>query len=159
MDAKTFISNYPKYIELIGKVVSPEYQHILKQLHETDPHELIKPEYYFNSEAEAISIVFQLFAKEIKKKSPRKMSKKERQIKLEQEIEAAKQLLASNGIQSQGLWCLEDIIDKAKELKTRCNRKDALEILANIEHDFVAEYGISWNTIENTLHYYTARRK
>jgi hypothetical protein len=49
------------------------------------------------------------------------------------------------------LWCIDDIIEKAKELKKRCSKKDARIILAHIEQDFDAEFGITWRTIEDAV--------
>jgi hypothetical protein len=46
------------------------------------------------------------------------------------------------------------IVEKAKELKKRCRKNDARLILAHIEQDFDAEYGITWRTIEEYVEDY-----
>ena len=148
MEAIEFVQRYPLYIEQLAKVIKPEYKTTLTKLKELDPHDIVRLEHYFNSEAEATGIVFRRFFK-LTNPGPIKLSKQEKQLRLEQDIEAAKQLLASNGIQSQGLWCIDDIIDKAKELKKPCSKKDARIILARVEKDFDASLGIAWQTIED----------
>ena len=65
MDAIEFVCRYPEYVEQLKKVVKPEYQNAVKKLNEIDPHDIVKPEHYFNSEAEAIGVVFRLFLRRI----------------------------------------------------------------------------------------------
>lgn len=147
IEAIEFVTHYPDYIRQLEAVVKPDYRTAIKKLKELDPHSIVKPEHYFNSELEALGAVYQLFLRQL---SPTKtqLTEQGKQIRLEQEIESAKELLAANGIQSQGLWCIEDIIGKAKEMKKRCSRKEAGIILSHIEQNFDAEYGISWQTLE-----------
>ena len=160
MDAIDFVNRYPAYIAQLEKVVKPEYKAAIKKMKELDPHDLVEPQHYFNSGAEAVGMVFGLLLREIKDgPMPKKLSKEERQLKLSSQIEAAKELLAVNGIQSQGLWCIEDIIDKAKEMRKQCSKKDALIILRNIEQNFDAAYGISWQTIEQYVEDYFKDKK
>jgi hypothetical protein len=66
MDAIEFVNRYPVYLEQLEKVVKPEYQYAVKKLNEIDPHDIVKPEHYFNSEAEAVGVVFRLFLKRIR---------------------------------------------------------------------------------------------
>ena len=49
-----------------------------------------------------------------------------------------------NGIHSQGLWCLDDV-------KKRCSKKDARNILVQIGQRFDAAYGITWRMIEDNV--------
>ena len=153
MEAIEFVSHYPDYIRQLEAVVKPEYRNTIKKLKELDPHSIVKPEYYFNSELEALGAVYQLFLRQMSP-TKAKLTKQEKQLSLEQEIEAAKELLAANGIQSQGLWCIEDIIGKAREMKKRCSKKDARIILSHIEQNFDAEYGINWQTLEQQIQDY-----
>jgi hypothetical protein len=158
MDAIEFVTRYPAYIEQLEKVVKPEYQYAVKKLNEINPHDIVKPEHYFNSEAEGVGVVCRMFLR-LANTKPVKLTKQEKRQKLDQDIEAAKQLLSANGIQSQGLWCIDDIIDKANELKKRCSKKDARIILTHIEQDFDAEFGITWQTLEQAVVDYFQKRK
>ena len=96
MEAIEFVQRYKHYIEQLEKVIKPEYQSALTKLKGLDSHDIVKPEHYFNSEAEAIGIVFRRFLK-LANPSPIKLNKQEKQLRLEQDIEAAKQLLAAIG--------------------------------------------------------------
>ncbi|MBL0309215.1 MAG: hypothetical protein IPP77_05925 [Bacteroidetes bacterium] len=156
MDAIEFIRRYPVYLAQLKRVVKPEYHFIITTLRDLDPHDIVEPQHYFNSEAEAIGLVFTLFQKKLKSlPDTGKDSKEELQTK----VDAAKNLLAENGIQSVGLWCIEDIIDKANELKIRCSKQDAHAILTRIEKEFDAEFGINWQTIENHILEYFKNKK
>ena len=44
-------------------------------------------------------------------------------------------------------------------MKIRCGQKDARIILAHIEQDFDAEYGITWRTIEEYVGDYFQEKK
>ena len=98
MDAIEFVNRYPKYLAELGKVVKPEYQPVIRKMKKLDPHNVVKPEHYFNSEAEAVGVVYRLFLRQLKNTVTRKLTKEERQLKIERQIEAAKKLLAANGI-------------------------------------------------------------
>ena len=154
MDAIEFVRRYPSYIDQLSKVVKPEYQTIIRKLRKLDPHDVVKPEHYFSSEAEAVGVVFRLFLKKAKDQVPKKLSKEDRQLIIDRKIEAAKKLLAANGIQSQGLWSVDDIIEIARENKIRCSNKDARIILSKIEDDYNAEVGITWQSVEQCVQDY-----
>jgi hypothetical protein len=154
MDAIEFVKRYPAYLAQLSKVVKPELHHIIRKLQKIDPHDVVKPEHYFNSEAEALGVVFRLFLRKLKMDVPQKQSKEEKREQVNRQIKAAKKMLASNGIQTQGLWCIEDVIDKARELNKRCSKKNAGIILSQIQNDFDAEYGITWQTIEQYVEDY-----
>jgi hypothetical protein len=99
MDAIEFVNRYPKYLAELGKVVKPEYQPVIRKMKKLDPHDAVKPEHYFQSEAEAVGVVYRLFLRQVREAVPIKQTKEERQVKLERQIEAAKKLLSANGIQ------------------------------------------------------------
>jgi hypothetical protein len=65
MEAIEFINNYNSYLEEISQVIKPELQTILGELKEIDPHDLIKPEGYFNSESHAKGYVWSLFLRKM----------------------------------------------------------------------------------------------
>ena len=65
MEAIEFVIRYPDYIEQLEKVVKPEYSAAIKKLKELDPHDIVRPEHYFNSEAEAVGVVFRLFLRQL----------------------------------------------------------------------------------------------
>jgi len=46
------------------------------------------------------------------------------------------------------IWCEEDVLGRAKELGKKISRKQAQEILDDIERRQDYEYGISWTTID-----------
>jgi hypothetical protein len=66
MEAIEFINRYPIYIARIEKIAKPEFKEALTRLQDFDPHDIVKPEHYLNSEAEAIGVVLQLFFRKIK---------------------------------------------------------------------------------------------
>lgn len=65
MEAIEFVCRYSDYIEQLEKVVKPEYQPAIIKLKELDPHDIVRPEHYFNSETEAVGVVFRLFLKQL----------------------------------------------------------------------------------------------
>ena len=67
MDAFEFVNNYTSYIEEISQVIRPELQPVLDELKEIDPHDLVSPETYFNTENSARGYVWWLFLKQVKK--------------------------------------------------------------------------------------------
>ena len=99
MDAIEFVRRYPSYIDQLSKVVKPEHQTVIRKLRKLDPHDVLKPEHYFSSEAEAVGVVFRLFLRKVEDAVPKKLSKEKRQLITERKIEAAKKLLAANGIE------------------------------------------------------------
>ena len=64
MDAIDFVSNYVKYLGEIEQLVKPEYLPAINRLRANDPHDLVKPESWFNSETDARGFVWTLFLKE-----------------------------------------------------------------------------------------------
>ena len=99
MDAIEFVNRYHIYLAQLGKVVKPEYQPVIRKMKKLDPHDVVKPEHYFSSEAEAVGVVYRLFLRQLKETVTKKLTKEEKQLKIDRQIEAAKKLLAANGIQ------------------------------------------------------------
>lgn len=64
MDAIDFVSNYVKYLGEIEQVVKPEYLPAINRLRANDPHDLVKPEIWFNLETDARGFVWTMFLRE-----------------------------------------------------------------------------------------------
>jgi hypothetical protein len=69
MDAIVFVKNYLNYLDEIGNVVKPELKPILDELRQIDPHDLVRPDSYFDSENSARGLVWSIFVKRAKKYS------------------------------------------------------------------------------------------
>lgn len=67
MEAIVFVKNYMDYLEEISSVVKPELLPIIDELKEIDPHDLIRPDTFFDSENSACGYVWSLFVKRTKK--------------------------------------------------------------------------------------------
>lgn len=67
MEAFEFVNNYPLYIEEISQVIRPELQSALDELKEIDPHDLVSPEAYFNTENSARGYVWSMFMRKVNK--------------------------------------------------------------------------------------------
>ena len=67
MDAIEFVSRYQDYLSQLEKVVKPELLPAPPKLKDTDPHDLVSTECYFNSETEAGGMVFKLFLRQIQR--------------------------------------------------------------------------------------------
>ena len=67
MEAITFVNNYLNYIEEISQVIKPELQPILDELRQIDPHDLVRPDSYFDSENSARGYVWSIFVKRAEK--------------------------------------------------------------------------------------------
>ena len=65
MDAISFVTNYPTYIETIKKVTKDEYIPILEKMEQWEPHDLIKPDTWFQSENDALGYVYKVFLIEV----------------------------------------------------------------------------------------------
>ena len=70
MDAITFVKNYTDYLDEISQVIKSELQPILNELRELDPHDLVQPDSWFNTESEAKGFVWKMFLKRVKKYNP-----------------------------------------------------------------------------------------
>lgn len=67
MEAIEFINNYEAYLSEIEQVVKPEHYTAIDRLREYDPHELVKPDTWFQGDTNARGYVWVLFLQEIKK--------------------------------------------------------------------------------------------
>jgi hypothetical protein len=68
MDAIELVGKFETYLSEIEKVVKPEYYQVIEDLREIDPHDLISPETWFQTEINARGFVWTLFLREIRKK-------------------------------------------------------------------------------------------
>lgn len=66
MEAIVFVKNYLNYLDEICQVIKPELLPILDELRELDPHDLVRPDSYFDSENSARGFVWSMFIKKIK---------------------------------------------------------------------------------------------
>lgn len=62
-----FVRNYESYLDEIGEVVKPELLSILDELRQIDPHDLVRPDSWFQNEAEARGFVWSMFIKRVTK--------------------------------------------------------------------------------------------
>ncbi len=67
MEAIQFVSNYELYIDEILSVIKPELYPIAKELRDIDPHDLIRPDAFLNSESHARGIVWSIFMSKVRK--------------------------------------------------------------------------------------------
>ena len=68
MDSIIFIRNYEIYLDEISQVIKPEYQSVIDELQQIDPHDLVTPDIYFDSENSARGLVWKLFLLKVKEK-------------------------------------------------------------------------------------------
>ena len=64
MEAIEFVANYENYLSEIEQVVRPEYHPVIEKLREIDPHDLVRPDSWFQGSANARGYVWLLFLKE-----------------------------------------------------------------------------------------------
>lgn len=62
-----------------------------------------------------------------------------------------KEVLEECGLLMSGLWHLDDVRGKAKEMGVELTDDEVAQVLAEVGHDFDAEHGISWFNIENRI--------
>jgi hypothetical protein len=67
VEAIEFVNNYEAYVEEIEAVVRLEFKPIIQKMLDIDPHDLIKPESYFEHENHARGLVWRIFMKKAKK--------------------------------------------------------------------------------------------
>lgn len=70
MEAIEFVNNYHKYLDEVSQVIRPELQSVLDELKEIDPHDLVRPDTFFDSENSARGFVWSMFFKRVKKYNP-----------------------------------------------------------------------------------------
>lgn len=66
MDSIIFIRKYEIYLDEISQVIKPEYQSVIDELQQIDPHDLVTPDTYFDSENSARGLVWKLFLLKVK---------------------------------------------------------------------------------------------
>ena len=69
MEAIQFVQLYQNYLSEIEKVIKPELIYHINELRKIDPHELVRPDDWFQSEMNARGYVWSLFLRECKKDS------------------------------------------------------------------------------------------
>lgn len=69
MDAIEFVTRYPEYLQEIRDVIGPELFPLVEELESIDPHDLIRPEAWFQSENEARGFVWTMFIRKTKSAS------------------------------------------------------------------------------------------
>jgi len=63
MDAIMFINRYHLFLNEIESVVKPELYPILDELRQIDPHDLVRPDTWFQGEGDARGFVWSMFIK------------------------------------------------------------------------------------------------
>jgi hypothetical protein len=66
MEAIVFVRNYVSYLDEISEVIKTDLQPILDELRQIDPHDLVRPDSYFDSENSARGYVWSIFLKKVK---------------------------------------------------------------------------------------------
>ena len=61
MDAIEFVANYENYLAEIEQVVKPEFLPIIEQLKADDPHDLVRPDTWFQGTNNSRGYVWALF--------------------------------------------------------------------------------------------------
>jgi len=64
MEAIEFVVNYENYLNEIETAVKSEYLPAIERLRAQDPHDLVRPEAWFQTESAARGYVWTLFLKE-----------------------------------------------------------------------------------------------
>ncbi len=64
MEAIEFVTKYEQYLTEIEQVVKPEYLPVIEKLRDIDPHDLVRPDAWFQGSANARGYVWSLFLKE-----------------------------------------------------------------------------------------------
>jgi hypothetical protein len=65
MEAIRFTQKYNQYLEEIRSVVKPELFPIIDDLKEIDPHDLVRPDSWFQDENHARGFVWNLFLNKV----------------------------------------------------------------------------------------------
>ncbi len=64
MEAIEFVTKYDQYLTEIEQVVKPEYLQVIEKLRDIDPHDLVRPEDWFQGAVNARGYFWSLFLKE-----------------------------------------------------------------------------------------------
>ena len=49
------------------------------------------------------------------------------------------------------IWCIQDVLDRAKELRIKLTKEQATEIIDHLDRKQDASIGISWDTLDNYI--------
>jgi len=66
MEAIEFVMNFEKYLTEIEQVIKTEYLPAIERLKEKDPHDIVRPESWFQSESAARGYVWTMFLREMR---------------------------------------------------------------------------------------------
>lgn len=66
MDAIKFVANFDSYLDEIRNVIKPELLPLIDELKSIDPHDLVTPEAWFQSENDARGYVWGMFLKRVR---------------------------------------------------------------------------------------------
>ena len=66
MDSIEFINRYQEFLKELKEIVDPKFYSILKEMEDTDPHDLVTPETWFINQHVGRGYVYSLFLKKIK---------------------------------------------------------------------------------------------
>ena len=67
MEAIECVMTYQSYLDEIQHVIKPEFQPVIDELRQTDPHDLVTPESWFTDVNSVKGFVWSLFMAEVKK--------------------------------------------------------------------------------------------
>lgn len=77
-----------------------------------------------------------------------------RSLDNEEANQIAKDILKTQGVQTYGLWIIEDVQGKAEELGYEITEEQARDIFDNFQNGMDCEYGLTWQDIETAIEYY-----
>lgn len=66
MDAIKFVANYENFLDEIKSVIKPELYPIIEDLQQTDPHDLVSPDTWFQNQNDARGYVWGMFIKRVR---------------------------------------------------------------------------------------------
>jgi hypothetical protein len=66
MDAIKFVANFDLYLDEIRDVIRPELYSFIDELKTIDPHDLVRPDSWFQNESDARGFVWSMFIRRIK---------------------------------------------------------------------------------------------
>ena len=67
MEAIRFTQKYAQYLNEISSVIKPELLPIIDKIKEIDPHDLVRPDSWFQDENHARGFVLNLFLDKVRK--------------------------------------------------------------------------------------------
>ena len=67
MESLEFINQYELYLDEISEVVRPELLPIIDELRKIDPHDLVRPDTFIESESHGKGMVWNMFIRRVRK--------------------------------------------------------------------------------------------